>query len=111
LKSKIPVFIDSPLALKITKIYSKLTEYWDKEATGLLQKGDHPIDFNHLYSVEQYTEHLKLFEYPGPAIIVAGSGMCAGGRIIEHLKNGIDNPKTIFFLWDTRQREHRVGRF
>jgi metallo-beta-lactamase family protein len=94
LKSKIPVFIDSPLALKITKIYSKLTDYWDKEATGLLQKGDHPIDFSHLYSVEKYTEHQKLLEYSGPAIIVAGSGMCAGGRIVEHLKNGIDNPKT-----------------
>jgi metallo-beta-lactamase family protein len=93
LKSKIPVFIDSPLGIKITKIYSKLTEYWDKEAMGLLQKGDHPIDFNHLYSVERHTDHLKLLEYPGPAIIVAGSGMCTGGRIIEHLKNGIDNPK------------------
>jgi len=94
LKNKIPVFIDSPLGLKITKIYSKLTEYWDKEAMGLLQKGDHPIDFNHLYSVERYTEHLKLLQYPGPAIIVAGSGMCTGGRIMEHLKNSIDNPKT-----------------
>jgi metallo-beta-lactamase family protein len=93
LKSKIPVFIDSPLGIKITKIYSKLTEYWDKEAMGLLQKGDHPIDFNHLYSVERHTDHLKLLEYPGPAIIVAGSGMCTGGRIIEHLKNGMDNPK------------------
>ena len=99
LNSKIPVFIDSPLGLKITKIYSKLTEYWDKEAIGLLQKGDHPIDFNHLYSVERHTDHLKLLEYPGPAIIVAGSGMCAGGRIIEHLKQGIGNPKTdIFFV-------------
>jgi metallo-beta-lactamase family protein len=99
LKSKIPVFIDSPLGLKITKIYSKLTEYWDKEAIGLLQQGDHPIDFNHLYSVEQYTEHVKLLEYPGPAIIVAGSGMCNGGRIIEHLKHNIGNPKTdIFFV-------------
>jgi hypothetical protein len=64
LKSKIPVFIDSPLGLKITKIYSKLTEYWDKEAIGLLQKGDHPIDFNHLYSVERHTEHVKTSRIP-----------------------------------------------
>ncbi len=94
LKNKIPVFIDSPLGLKITKIYSKLTECWDKEAMGLLQKGDHPIDFDRLYSVEKHTEHLKLLDYPGPVIIVAGSGMCTGGRIIEHLKNSIENPKT-----------------
>jgi metallo-beta-lactamase family protein len=94
LKNKIPVFIDSPLGLKITRIYSKLSEYWNKEATRLLEKGDHPIDFNHLYSVERYIEHLKLLDYPGPAIILAGSGMCTGGRIIEHLKTGIHDPKT-----------------
>ena len=94
LKSKIPVFIDSPLGLKITQIYSKLTEYWDKEAKGLLQKGDHPIDFNHLYSVEKHMDHLRLLDYPGPAIILAGSGMCSGGRIVNHLKKGLEDPKT-----------------
>ena len=86
--------MDSPLGLKITKIYSKLTEYWDKEAKGLLQKGDHPIDFSNLYSVERYMDHLRLLDYSGPAIVLAGSGMCNGGRIVGHLKNCIDNPKT-----------------
>lgn len=94
LKSKIPVFIDSPLALKITKIYSRLTEYWDKEAKGLLQKGDHPIDFSHLYSVERHMDHIRLVDYPGPAIILAGSGMCTGGRIVDHLKNDLAKSKT-----------------
>jgi metallo-beta-lactamase family protein len=94
LKNKIPVFVDSPLGLKITRIYSKLSEYWNKEASRLLEKGDHPINFNHLYSVEHHIEHLKLLDYPGPAIILAGSGMCTGGRIVEHLKAGIDDPKT-----------------
>ncbi|CAN2042459.1 metallo-beta-lactamase family protein [Candidatus Magnetomoraceae bacterium gMMP-15] len=92
-KNKIPVFIDSPLGLEITKIYSRLSEYWDKEAKDLHQKGDHPIDFDHLYAVKNYKSHIKLIDMPGPAVIIAGSGMCSGGRIIEHLKTGLDKPE------------------
>jgi metallo-beta-lactamase family protein len=88
-----PVFIDSPLGLEITKIYSSLNEYWDKEAKALHHQGDHPIDFEELYAVENHRAHLKLCDARGPAIILAGSGMCTGGRIINHLKKGIDHPK------------------
>ena len=96
---KIPVFLDSPLGLEITKIYSTLSDFWDKEARSIFYKGDHPIDFNHLYAVENYREHKKLMEMSGPAIILAGSGMCSGGRIIEHLENGLEFPENdIFFV-------------
>ena len=96
---KIPVFIDSPLGLKITKIYSSLSEYWDKEAKEILESGDHPIDFDHLYAVENHKDHLRLMEMPGPAVIIAGSGMCTGGRIIDHLKAGLEDPKNdVFFV-------------
>jgi len=95
----IPVFIDSPLGLEITKIYSRLSEYWDKEARALMAKGDHPIDFEGLYAVERFWDHKRLLEMEGPAIVVAGSGMCTGGRIIEHLKAGITEHKNdIFFV-------------
>ena len=98
-KLKIPVFIDSPLGLKITKIYSSLSEYWDKEAKEILESGDHPIDFDHLYAVENHKDHLRLMEMPGPAVIIAGSGMCTGGRIIDHLKAGLEDPKNdVFFV-------------
>jgi metallo-beta-lactamase family protein len=96
---KIPVFIDSPLGLEITKIYSRLSEYWDKEARELKAKGDHPIDFEGLYAVERFRDHKRLLEMDGPAIVIAGSGMCTGGRIIEHLKAGItDHKNDIFFV-------------
>ena len=98
-KFKIPVFIDSPLGLKITKIYSSLSEYWDREAKEILRNGDHPIDFNHLYAIENHKDHLRLMEIPGPAVIIAGSGMCTGGRIIDHLKAGLEDPKNdVFFV-------------
>ena len=97
--AKVPVFIDSPLALKITDIYSRLSAYWDKEAKGLLQRGDHPIDFDRLYAVEKGGDHHKLLDLKGPAVIIAGSGMCTGGRIVDHLKRHLGDPTTdVFFV-------------
>ncbi len=87
---KIPVFVDSPLGLEITKIYSRLSEYWDREAKELLNRGDHPIDFKNLYAVENHRSHVRLTDIPGPAVILAGSGMCTGGRIVDHLVKGLE---------------------
>ncbi len=96
---KVPVFVDSPLGLAITKIYSSLEEFWDKEAKDLKANGDHPFDFKGLYAVEKYQDHKKLLDIKGPAIIIAGSGMCTGGRIVDHLKYGLDDPANdIFFV-------------
>ncbi|MCD6185089.1 MAG: MBL fold metallo-hydrolase [Deltaproteobacteria bacterium] len=92
-KNRPPVFIDSPLGLNITKIYSNLSEYWDKEAKDLHSHGDHPIDFKGLYAVSNYKDHQKLCSTNGPAVILAGSGMCTGGRIINHLTAGINHSK------------------
>jgi metallo-beta-lactamase family protein len=96
---KIPVFVDSPLGLAITKIYSNLSDFWDEEAKELKEMGDHPFDFKGLYAVEKYQDHKKLLDIKGPAIIIAGSGMCTGGRIVDHLKYGLEDPANdIFFV-------------
>ncbi|SLM28666.1 Beta-lactamase domain protein [Desulfamplus magnetovallimortis] len=89
----VPVFIDSPLGLEITKIYSDLEEFWDMDAKKLKAMGDHPLDFRNLYSVERYRDHRRLLDIKGPCIIIAGSGMCTGGRIVDHLEHGLDDPK------------------
>lgn len=91
--SKIPVFLDSPLGLELTNVTGRLSAFWDKEAREILKKGDNPLDFKHLYAVTNYRHHLKILEMPGPAVIIAGSGMCTGGRIVNHLKAGLENPK------------------
>jgi metallo-beta-lactamase family protein len=91
-KGRPPVFVDSPLGLEITRIYAHLSEYWDQEAQTLHHSGDHPLDFEGLYAVARHTDHLQLCDAPGPAVILAGSGMCTGGRILDHLKGGIENP-------------------
>ncbi|MDD2390016.1 MAG: MBL fold metallo-hydrolase [Desulfobacterales bacterium] len=99
INTPVPVFIDSPLGLEIIRLYSKLDEFWDKEAKALKAGGDHPIDFKKLYAVETYRDHQQLLDIKGPAVIIAGSGMCTGGRILDHLKHGLDDPKNdIFFV-------------
>lgn len=98
-KPPIPVFVDSPLGLKITKIYAELSPFWDSECKALQADGDHPFDFEHLYGVARYKDHKALLDIPGPAIIIAGSGMCTGGRIIEHLESGLEKAgNDIFFI-------------
>ncbi len=99
LQSAIPVFIDSPLGQRLTRVYARLSEFWDTETQELLRSGDHPLDFDHLYTVDSYQNHRELLNMEGPAVIVAGSGMCTGGRIIDHLKAGLENPKNdVFFV-------------
>lgn len=96
---KIPVFVDSPLGLEITRIYSSLENFWDEESKGLKARGNHPFDFKGLYAVEKFQDHKALLNINGPAIIIAGSGMCTGGRIVEHLQHGLEDPRNdIFFV-------------
>ena len=89
----VPVFVDTPLGLDITKIYAGLSEFWDREAGELYRSGDHPLKFKGLYGVERSRDHRELMRIPGPAVIIAGSGMCTGGRIINHLKAGLAKPE------------------
>jgi metallo-beta-lactamase family protein len=96
---KVPVFVDSPLGLEITKISASLQSFWDEEARERLAKGDHPFDFPGLYAVSTHQDHRKLLTIDGPAIIIAGSGMCTGGRIVDHLRQGLNDRKNdIFFV-------------
>ena len=88
-----PVFVDSPLGLEITQLFSGLSDYWDQEARELLTHHNHPFDFKALFGTAKFAEHRQLLAWQGPAIILAGSGMCSGGRIVDHLLAGIDQPE------------------
>lgn len=88
-----PVFLDSPLALEITRVYAEHAGNWDCEAQELLESGDFPMDFPGLYAVRSHRDHQRLLAYDGPAVILAGSGMCTGGRIVNHLRQGLEDPR------------------
>ena len=75
-----------------------------------MDRGDHPIDFDGLFAVEDHRDHLKLCDLAGPAVILAGSGMCSGGRIVSHLQHGIDDPRNdILFVGYQAARHPRAG--
>lgn len=107
--SKIPVVIDSPLGVRLTEVFKSQNQFWDREARKLLAQGDDPIDFDGLYSAVQSRAHQQLLRTPGPMIVIAGSGMCTGGRILDHLAVSLEDPKAdIFFVG--YQAEGTTGR-
>lgn len=84
------IIVDSPLAARFTKVYRELKPYWDKEAQGRLRSGRHPLNFANIYTVDSHAEHEQTVEYLAktgrPALVIAASGMCTGGRIMNYLK-------------------------
>ncbi|WOD06207.1 MBL fold metallo-hydrolase [Marinomonas sp. GJ51-6] len=86
----IDIIIDSPLASRFTKVYQKLENYWDNEAKKRVKSGRHPLNFDQVTTIDSHEEHLQTVTYlqrqTRPAIVIAASGMCAGGRIVNYLK-------------------------
>jgi len=93
LLSGMPVYLDSPMASKATEVFRRYPDFYDEDARRLLKKGDDPFDFEGLIKIESAEESKRLISKKGVAII-AGSGMCNGGRIVHHIKNNISDPKT-----------------
>jgi metallo-beta-lactamase family protein len=92
-------FVDSPMAVKITEVFKKHPELFDEEAQAQLEAGDHPCDFPGLTMSRTVDQSKSINHIKGTAIIIAGSGMCTGGRIKHHLKNNIDRPdSTVLFV-------------
>lgn len=107
--SKIPVYVDSPLAVNATKIFESNPEYYDDEALQYLLKGDNPLDFENLHFITTSEESKALNEDMTPKVIISASGMCEVGRIKHHLKHNLYRPEsTILFVGF--QAEGTLGR-
>ncbi len=92
-------FVDSPMAIKITEVFKKHPELFDEEAMEQMRAGDKPCDFPGLTMSRTVDQSKSINHIKGTAIIIAGSGMCTGGRIKHHIKNNIDRPEsTILFV-------------
>lgn len=103
------VFLDSPMASKITKVFQHSRELFDEEMTEHLRNNESPFNFPELKITGTSDESKRINHIRGTNIIIAGSGMCTGGRIKHHLVNNITNPKnTIMFVG--YQAEGTLGR-
>jgi len=101
-KDKIPhliVFVDSPMAINVTEVFKEHFNYFDKETKELIQKGTSPFDFPLLRLSRSVGESKAINYIRGTSIILAGSGMCTGGRVKHHLVQNITRPEsTILFV-------------
>jgi metallo-beta-lactamase family protein len=94
---RIPVFVDSPLAGKTTKIFAQNTGELDEEFHKLADVTD-PFGHGWVKYVSEQADSVRLNEMKVPAVIVSPSGMCEGGRILHHLRNNISNPRNTVIL-------------
>ncbi len=106
---RLPIFIDSPLAIKITEVYKKYPQYYNKEALFSIDSGDDVFRFPGLEFTETSKDSKKINNVPPPKVIIAGSGMSQGGRIMHHELRYLGDPKNTLLLI-TYQAEGTLGR-
>jgi len=95
----IKVYLDSPMAIRVTEVFKRYSELFDTEMKTLLRQRRSPFDFPGLTMVQTANESKALNTEKGTSMIIAGSGMCTGGRIKHHLANHISQPEnTILFV-------------
>lgn len=87
---QLPIILDSPLASRFTQVYRAFNDIWDDEAQERVSSGRRPLQFEQLIKIDSHDQHLQVVNYLAstgrPAIVIAGHGMCAGGRIVNYLK-------------------------
>jgi metallo-beta-lactamase family protein len=93
------VFLDSPMASRITKVFRRHADLFDAEMRRLLQLKQSPFQFHDLKFTETTSESKAINSIKGTVIVIAGSGMCTAGRVKHHLANNISRPEnTIMFV-------------
>lgn len=104
-----PIFLDSPMAMKATELYSRVHEDQDADLKGFQERGIDMLDPELLETIRDRNQSKALNSRKGPMIIIAGSGMANGGRIVHHLKNRLGDPSTTV-LFTGFQAEGTMGR-
>ncbi len=95
---RVPVFLDSPLAIKVTDVYRAHIEEFNKNTQAVIKGGDDIFNFPGLKIVNDHQESQALDHLKGPKIILAGSGMSVGGRVLHHEIAYLDDPNSTILL-------------
>ncbi len=107
---RLPVFLDSPMAVRVTEVFKRHMDLFDAETRALIEKGEHPCDLPGLSMSRSVEESKAINEHAGSAIIIAGSGMCTGGRIKHHLAANLERPESVI-LFVGYQAVGTLGRY
>lgn len=107
--ASIPIYVDSPLAVKVTDVFRLHPECYDAETRALLRGSDSPFDLDHLSYVSTAEASKAIDRTAGPAVIIAASGMCEGGRVLHHLRALVEDPKSAIVIVGF-QAQHTLGR-
>jgi len=89
LPADMPVYLDSPLAIRATEVFRHYAEYFDEAAQRLLQKGEDPLSLPQLRFTETTEESMAINRLSGPAVVISASGMADAGRIRHHLRHNL----------------------
>ena len=106
---RVPVFVDSPLATRLTEAHREHADQMSDDVQTTLQHDDDVFDFEGLTYVQSQDESIALNRRKGPFVVIAAGGMCENGRVVHHLKNAVsDEANTIMIIGF--QAEHTLGR-
>jgi metallo-beta-lactamase family protein len=94
----VKIYVDSPLAIKATEIYKRSDKYFNQETQHIIKSGDDVFKFPRLFFTETKQESMEIWETKGPKVIMAGSGMLNGGRIVHHMKHYAGDPNNAILL-------------
>ena len=93
----LPIILDSPLASRFTEAYRQLQPFWDEEAIRRVRSGRRPLVFEQLITIDSHADHQHtvnhLAQTGRSAVVIAGGGMCSGGRIVNYLKAMLGNTR------------------
>ena len=104
-----PIFLDSPMAIRATAIYRSHAELFDEEAIAMRKSGELSANLSTVRICQKAADSMALSRKPGPWMVLAGAGMCTGGRIISHLQNHLPDPTTLVLMVGYQSRGS-VGR-
>lgn len=91
---EVPVFLDSPMAIAATQTYREYADLFDDDTWTELRPGEAPMHFQGLQLTPTPQESRRISELDGPLVVIAGSGMCTGGRILHHFRNHLGKAST-----------------
>jgi metallo-beta-lactamase family protein len=107
---RMPVFVDSPLAANITKVFGEHPEVYDQETHAtFLSRGKNPFDFQQVHFTQTVEESMALMRDNKPHIVISASGMCEAGRILHHLRYKVHSSKNTILIVGF-MAQHTLGR-